>query len=763
MMGKATFIQKMFVFGGMDTQRKSATDTNWPKTDWYISFPGQGLLVPVGQPVVCTAQAVLNVRDDRKILSDFSCTLELAYANPSSPILPVQSLRDPFIDQLFKSDVSWAGIHTNQSTSTSHVRGIWMYFSSPIAFTPPSTRSMCINRKPAGGAWTQTCIDESVASSSPHVSPSSFWLRDDFFAPGDQMSSYCRVSNPGRTTEVNCDQNIFIDVPVSGGIFQPFPLNTTITSQQADYFCNGPYREYYKMTEPYYEINRANCLAGLAPFAGMGSDTTVPIVHITAPAASSTVSGTVTITATALDNVGVSGVQFKLDGANLGAEDTTAPYMMRWNAASTTIWNGTHVIAAVARDAAGNRATSTVTITVANADGFHCYFTNGIRICHNIFNESVYLAVPNANVAYNISTVRDGTTYYTVYHSEHKGAVPPEGGDSITVAVPKTGTYPAVMPAHDYRLWGNDVPASTLAWYSLDASGTRVSGPGGGGNPIVISGLSGDPYFYVFFLGVADDDRDRLRAENDWRHYLIQARTKDFASFDVRTDAGWTPFTAASVATMRPASIVDATGAVLRSNAPKALGATQGLIGSMSYVNGTYHFFYGDYAPDGVSYNIYHRTTTDLAAGTWSAPEVLFARGTDPKNRTMVRIVKAEGMNRWLVLYGCYVPGLDNTYRQDICLQYTANLAVTGTGGLGSLSLTPDFALGFSDFASRSFVQPNLLTDRWGNQTHVNDALNTGEFYWSDFNPNQCPADPRPGCPVYGGDVLRGGWNVQVL
>src|SRR2546430_4227304 len=40
------------------------------------------------------------------------------------------------------------------------------------------------------------------------------------------------------------------------------------------------------------------------------------------------------------DNVGVVGVQFKLDGANLGAEDTGAPYSVTWN--TTTIANGTH-------------------------------------------------------------------------------------------------------------------------------------------------------------------------------------------------------------------------------------------------------------------------------------------------------------------------------------------------------------------------------------------------------------------------------------
>ena len=48
--------------------------------------------------------------------------------------------------------------------------------------------------------------------------------------------------------------------------------------------------------------------------------------------------------------------QFKLDGANFGAEDTTLPYSVTWN--STTVANGSHTLAAVARDAAGNMGTS---------------------------------------------------------------------------------------------------------------------------------------------------------------------------------------------------------------------------------------------------------------------------------------------------------------------------------------------------------------------------------------------------------------------
>jgi hypothetical protein len=94
-------------------------------------------------------------------------------------------------------------------------------------------------------------------------------------------------------------------------------------------------------------------------------DTTPPTVSITGPANGTTVAGTVTVSASATDNVGVVGVQFKLDGVNLGAEITKAPYTLAW--ITSTASNGTHSLIAVARDAAGNTATSSsVTVTVTS-------------------------------------------------------------------------------------------------------------------------------------------------------------------------------------------------------------------------------------------------------------------------------------------------------------------------------------------------------------------------------------------------------------
>src|SRR2546429_82973 len=92
------------------------------------------------------------------------------------------------------------------------------------------------------------------------------------------------------------------------------------------------------------------------------------IVAMTSPASGSIVSDTVPVRASVsvIGLITVRGVQFQLDGANLGAEDTSAPYSVSWN--TTTTGNGSHTLTAVARDLLGVQYTSDpVTVTVANS------------------------------------------------------------------------------------------------------------------------------------------------------------------------------------------------------------------------------------------------------------------------------------------------------------------------------------------------------------------------------------------------------------
>ena len=98
------------------------------------------------------------------------------------------------------------------------------------------------------------------------------------------------------------------------------------------------------------------------------TDTTAPTATLTTPASGAGVSGTITVSATTSDNVGVTGVQFRVDGNVVGVPDTTAPYSVQWD--TRTAANGLHSITAVAQDAAGNSGTSAaVGVTVTNSSG----------------------------------------------------------------------------------------------------------------------------------------------------------------------------------------------------------------------------------------------------------------------------------------------------------------------------------------------------------------------------------------------------------
>ncbi len=98
---------------------------------------------------------------------------------------------------------------------------------------------------------------------------------------------------------------------------------------------------------------------------GDQGDVKAPTVHISSPSSGATVQGTLTASASAADAGGVAGVRFELDGQPLGVEDTTAPYTVAWNTRNTPA--GTHALRAIARDNAGNQATSpTVTVVVTS-------------------------------------------------------------------------------------------------------------------------------------------------------------------------------------------------------------------------------------------------------------------------------------------------------------------------------------------------------------------------------------------------------------
>lgn len=94
------------------------------------------------------------------------------------------------------------------------------------------------------------------------------------------------------------------------------------------------------------------------------ADTVPPVVVVTSPANGATVSGSVTLTATASDNVGVVLVEFRIGGAAV-ASLPASPFSHAWD--TTGVADGPHAIEVRALDAAGNAASTAVAVMVRNS------------------------------------------------------------------------------------------------------------------------------------------------------------------------------------------------------------------------------------------------------------------------------------------------------------------------------------------------------------------------------------------------------------
>jgi hypothetical protein len=103
-----------------------------------------------------------------------------------------------------------------------------------------------------------------------------------------------------------------------------------------------------------------------------GPDTTPPVAQITSPSAGSTVTGTVAVSASATDDVGVTKMEIDADGASLGTGNGST-LTASWDTSSVAA--GSHTLTAKAWDAAGNLGTSSpVQVTVTKAGGIRTVF-----------------------------------------------------------------------------------------------------------------------------------------------------------------------------------------------------------------------------------------------------------------------------------------------------------------------------------------------------------------------------------------------------
>ncbi|GAB2875484.1 hypothetical protein GCM10027277_50900 [Pseudoduganella ginsengisoli] len=205
---------------------------------------------------------------------------------------------------------------------------------------------------PAGTALTQASMLEAVRArrvfatmdktSQLVLTANGHMMGERFSNNGALTLTANFASTSGKTAST---VQIFEGVPGRNGTVTQLSSSASTTVTPA----NGEHFYYAKVTQ-----NDGNILWSAPVWVTQGAgaaDTTPPTVS----ASSSGTSGTITLSASASDNVGVTNVEFYVDGALKGSA-STAPYSLAFN--STTVANGSHTLTAKAYDAAGNSTTS---------------------------------------------------------------------------------------------------------------------------------------------------------------------------------------------------------------------------------------------------------------------------------------------------------------------------------------------------------------------------------------------------------------------
>jgi len=444
-----------------------------------------------------------------------------------------------------------------------------------------------------------------------------------------------------------------------------------------------------------------------------------------------------------------------------------------------------------------------------------CYITGGgsLEICRGTEAEGVF-TVPRACEAVSgvqILRTTPGTgPLQAVYQAESptggtgrrggEACAPRRATDPLDGGSVRAGAMPeqlaTTMPPTQGRLW-----EMTQAVAGAQETGRRRdrrrkdSGPLAATvanegiaarHPMTVAGRDwgGDAYSYVFFLAA-------MPTEGGNRHALLQARTLDFTSFDLRgsADGGtvWTPFgestrnrrsrrgSAQASNDPNPGAVLDETGAPVVGNCPGQGFDRTDLVGAISVVDGVYHYFYTDVLPSDCAepaanrrLGLYLRTSRDLTADrVWSAARTI---AQPLPNQSLIRVAKAREMDRWVVAYRCNRPAntMDGPV-SDICVQYTADLAP------GSLATLTWFSEPQAIMRSTAYLglrsggdgsgrfgrsQHFWMTDRYGNlATPTNYRTKAGLVTWLDqLAPGQSGANPSS---VFGRPVYWGTWSVR--
>ena len=228
-----------------------------------------------------------------------------------------------------------------------HMRG--MYYENILAYIAPEFTSKwpfyfykCSPEQPCSNNVCKDCLAVHAGAKSINEATSGWTL------PGWREGQGLAAATGGRSAfellPGICYR--YANGALTTTPLWPWPMDERITAARA---ASG-----YPAVHVTADIEKllgpipAQCKGEASPPAG---DTTPPQVTLTAPTHAAIVSGTVAVSATATDNVGVATITFYLDKEPVGEEQPGAnAYVL---ADSTTVANGLHKLKARARDTAG--------------------------------------------------------------------------------------------------------------------------------------------------------------------------------------------------------------------------------------------------------------------------------------------------------------------------------------------------------------------------------------------------------------------------
>jgi hypothetical protein len=339
---------------------------------------------------------------------------------------------------------------------------------------------------PANHRWNLAAVE--VLSGGPQmVGP----VPSQILATG-RTSSSARIT---WNTSVPSAGSVDYGVNLGNGQSTPVDPNL-VTSHSATLRGLSPETKYhYRVVSTDASANTTRSIDHVFTTASVSTLTCTIVL----PVNNSTVSGTIAVAAEASSSASVTGVQFVLDGNNLGPEDTSPPYSVTWDTATAS--GGAHTLTAVARDPTGNSVTS-APATVKIASTRSGYWMLGSTGQMYPFGDAAPYgslgSLATGTSATNFTPTPSGNGYWVATNLGQVysfGDARYFGGNPILQSGEQVTSISATSNGSGYWLFtskGRVFPYGSAPFVG-DMSGTRLNGPVLGS----VATLSGRGYYMV--------------------------------------------------------------------------------------------------------------------------------------------------------------------------------------------------------------------------------------------------------------------------